>query len=1691
MNLKATLIFSSLLSFFAKAPAQNYLMTSSLTSVTSCDGYFMDSGGGSNNYGANQHFTTTICPAGGPSSGNHIQLVFGAIDLFFGDDLCFFDGQNATAPAIACASDFNPGASFIIQASAANTSGCITVKFDSDFIFNADGWSAEINCIPACQTILSVLDYTTPDAEPLDTGWIDVCPGERVFFFGKGSYPQNGVAYNHSDLTSNFEWDFGDGTITYGPSVSHIFEEPGGYVVQMEITDQLGCKNTNFISQRVRVAPKPHFELGTWPTQVCVGDTIELNAMINSMDPNHTVSVEPIESSFQTAGIRSDSLALPDGDGSCYKTEISFTNFSPGQTLTNINDIVGIFVTMEHSWMRDLEITLTCPNGQSAILHDHAGQTGGEVFLGVPNENDEGMLNPIPGTGFEYGWSPTPQYNQTWIQYANTHTSVGTLPAGTYKPFQPLSNFIGCPLNGDWEIEVCDLWSIDNGYIFSWSIDFDQSLYPAVEAFKPGIASWAWDYHPSVFSSTADSIDISPLNAGELAYIFTVVDSFGCSWDTTVNIVSLPPMHPNCLSCNELLTPANDTTVCVGEPVAIDISAPVPPSPTVTFESDDNYPIGASNHPDGNPYNSILAVNSLVPATITNAVNDIVSVCIDITTDFDADLNIYLRSPNNQQLMLSTGNGGGGDNYTKTCFTTSAITPITSGTAPFTGNFRPEGNWTSLNGATINGNWTLRVSDNVGQNAMGKVNWWSISFKSQNNLTYTWTPATGLSCSNCPTPTANPSNNTNYVVTATNSYGCTQKDTVSVSVLNSFAAPTVNLQLQGIGEMLATWNDINPGLPYEINVNNTGWVAPNTSNLSHLITGLSNGSMVNVQVRTNVNGASCNVAVGADDLLYQFCPIDAFPNNPGPYSVGCNGVCNEAVQISVVNGTAPFDFSIHNLTTGTTTSQNNGNITGLCPGIYQIIVTDGAMCLDTVGLTVNDQAPIIVSVTQTAPVTCANGSNGCASVNATGGVGGFTFQWNNANMSTQQSICGLPVGPISVTATDLNGCTATGAISINGIPPLLLTLTKTDIKCNGNMDGVASVTATGGQSPFTYQWSGGTTPTQSSTAGLGTGTTSVTVTDINGCQQFGSINITEPPTAIEVVASQTVVSCYSENKSVATAAATGGTGPYTYIWAPGGLTTPTISNLSIGQYTVTATDANGCTVTDIVDVTQWPAYIINIATTPPTCPGSTDGRMNVVVLAGGNGTYTYAWSNMQTTDILTGLQGGITYTVTVSDSQGCTGTASRLLENPIPMSISITSTEAKCAGSMDGTASVGNVTGGLSPYTYLWDANAMNQTTATATNLLAGNYSVVVTDAAGCTNLANVVVAEPATITVDFTTVNNECFGYEDGSAEAEVEGGEQPYTFIWSNGGTSAKQVELAADTYFLTISDANGCSKVDSVFISAPERVDAEITVKNVSCFGGRDGSISITPIGGTPPFTYSLDGTQFYGSSTLIALESDDYDVYIKDKNGCVFTVPAVVEEPPLFTVDIEVWGESVDEYMVDYGARFPLIAIVENAQGNVMFSWDASYCGTLEQDTMSDCTGTLTSSALWSTPDYTNDYYIVAIDSLGCEAEDHIQVHVKKTRRVLVPTGFSPNESALNDLLVVHGKSGTMIKLFQVFDRWGELMYQDIDIPINEPTRGWDGTFKSKDMPPGVYVWYLEAEYEDGMTESYKGETTLIR
>ena len=157
-----------------------------------------------------------------------------------------------------------------------------------------------------------------------------------------------------------------------------------------------------------------------------------------------------------------------------FENMINFTGFNAAQTLPDVSKLLGICVNMEHSWMRDLVIKARCPNGTEVILSGFAGHTGGEVFIGVPNDNDTGA-NPVPGTGFDYCWTPTAT-DAAWIPYANAHIGEHTLHSGDYQSSQPLNAFVGCPLNGNWTLRVEDRWGIDNGFIFSWSVRFDPSL---------------------------------------------------------------------------------------------------------------------------------------------------------------------------------------------------------------------------------------------------------------------------------------------------------------------------------------------------------------------------------------------------------------------------------------------------------------------------------------------------------------------------------------------------------------------------------------------------------------------------------------------------------------------------------------------------------------------------------------------------------------------------------------------------------------------------------------------------------------------------------------------------------------------------------------------------------------------------------------------------------------------------------------------------------------------------------------------------------------------------------------------------------------------------------------------------------------------------------------------------------------
>ena len=1802
----------------------------SQSSVNACGGLFVDSGGNSAGYSANENATITICP---DAPGTYIQLNFSGVDIDSLDALCFYDATDASGTPMVCyAPDFYPAQTFRVQATAANPSGCLTVTFNSNASNQGDGWSADILCDMPCQNIFVDLAASDPAVMPADTGWINLCPGDRASFSGKGIYPQNGIDYQHSDFTSEFTWDFGDGTMAVGPDVSHIYDEPGGYIVQLTIKDQRNCTNLNFLNQRIRVATYPDFSTGNLPDEICVGDTISLSASLDSLDANSVISVMTTEGSFQTSGVLSDSLDLPDGTNDSYETSISFSNFSPGQTLADITQLLGICVNMEHSWMYDLDVELECPNGTRLVLQNQEFITN-EIHLGEPFEADD-FNTPDPpgqGVGYDYCWTPT-STNGTWTEYAQANDPGGpveyTLPPGDYESFQGLNALLGCPLNGEWTIIVTDRWASDNGWIFEWSIDFDPSLYPALETYQPQIVDFEWKNTPSIFEYSADSLSImaSPQNAGTASYNFTVTDDYGCVHDTSVAVTVLPFSHPNCYSCTENLNPLPDTIICEGEPVTLDVSTDTPTETAITFEAIPQEPFGNGTYPPANPFESVIAVNSISPATLADPLTQVASVCINIETNWNDDLDISLEAPSGQVLELSTGNGGGSDNYTNTCFTPAAATPITSGTGPFTGDFQPEGNWNNLTGATINGDWKLIASDRIAPNDVGEFFSWSITFNSTNEVQYTWTGA-GLSCNDCPAPVATPASTTTYTANTTDSYGCSYSDMITVEVVNDIPAPVVNCEQNIDGSLTFSWQPVGNFTQYEFNaiLNGTpsGWQGPGpqttytANNLSfgdevvlevRVFTGNNQGCSVNVGSSTCTSdactlsaslldapvGASCygvadgsaglqaNGATSAVQYLlngnpagnnglftglaggnYEAVAIDAAGcrdtvlfniSEPDSISVGiqvsrlidCNGASTGELQASAQGGNGAFSYSWNtspvvntptagglpagtyevmvmdaegctalasetlneppalelefNVTDATCAgiadgsaqaiaSGGNGNLnyswdsgntnsalSNQAAGSYCITVTDANGCQITGCTDIAAPASLVIDSVSIRPVLCNGGETGRASIYISGGDGNYSYQWNDNLAQISQSASLLAADTYTVVVTDGNGCQISAQATVPEPQPLSAAFTNQDASCKGFNDGIASALVNGGVAPYTYAWQDGQSAAMAE--GLAANTYTLTITDANGCTLETSTTIGEPAVGVAAAVSQTRQGCFGQSDNELTVTGSGGAGAtYTYLWSDG-QTTATAVGLDSIPYTVTVTDGNGCEAVNTTTPRDLEQLTFLVIPEPPSCNGYANGRLGVNDISGGAGSvledYSFVWSNGATGPTANNLMGGITYSVTATDSRGCTATRTKLLPQPSLLTFDLTPDSVSCFGKQDGSIAVNNLLGEFPPYTYLWSDG---QQTAAAQGLGAGQYSVTVTDDKGCFSTAVGIVAQPELLEVNFEQEDNLCFGDKEGSIQIGVKGGVPGYSFLWSDGNTNASLNNLAAGEYTLTVTDRTGCEMEISTRIEQPEALQASLSKKDPTCFGFQDGSIAINTTGGVPPYRYSLDGDFFSGSSMMIGLKADDYRVRIRDANGCTYSGPIELTDPAPFIVTT-----GADDYTIALGDTLVLTGENQNAAGMPEYIWMAPYDGTLE------CTECPTTRAF---PETSILYELYGIDENGCEYTHKFYVYVEKERVVAVPTGFTPNGDNTNDILRVHGKNGTVVKRFQVFDRWGELLYQEVDFPINSETIGWDGSFRGQPANGGVYIWYLVVEYEDGMEEAFRGQTTLIR
>lgn len=462
-----------------------------------------------------------------------------------------------------------------------------------------------------------------------------------------------------------------------------------------------------------------------------------------------------------------------------------------------------------------------------------------------------------------------------------------------------------------------------------------------------------------------------------------------------------------------------------------------------------------------------------------------------------------------------------------------------------------------------------------------------------------------------------------------------------------------------------------------------------------------------------------------------------------------------------------------------------------------------------------------------------------------------------------------------------------------------------NITCMGAGDGYATVNTIGGDGNYTYLWSNAAT-TQTIT-GLAAGTYTVTVTDGQTVPMtdVAEVTIMESATALTTSITGIDPTTVGGSEGSIDLTVTGGTAPYTYVWS-NGVYTEDLASIGAGTYDVVVTDAYGCEVAETFTLSDPPCAIAIAfdATTDVLCNGGNTGSASITP-SNGTAPYTFAWSSGETTEDAVALTAGYAIVV-VSDAIGCSEDDSVMINEPNVISIASTITDVVTGN--DGAVDI-TVTGGTGPYTFAWSNSA---TTEDVTGLVPATYVVTVTDANSCTASESFLLSDPGCDLVASISASADvsCNGLADGSATADQTGGLAPFTYAWSNGGTTASVSGLAAGTYTVTITDAtSSCFDTESVVISEPTVLGATYTQTNLTCNGDATGAADLTVTGATSPYTYAWSNSA--ATEDISGVDAGTYGVTVTDANGCTETTSVTITEPQAIQANSQVTDATTCE------------------------------------------------------------------------------------------------------------------------------------------------------------------------------------
>ena len=795
--------------------------------------------------------------------------------------------------------------------------------------------------------------------------------------------------------------------------------------------------------------------------------------------------------------------------------------------------------------------------------------------------------------------------------------------------------------------------------------------------------------------------------------------------------------------------------------------------------------------------------------------------------------------------------------------------------------------------------------------------------------------------------------------------------------------------------------------------------------------------------------------------------------SPGSVTnVSCFGLCDGTASIAAAGGTAPY---VYDWTLGSPVGDGTDSISMLCAGTYTCTTTDSHGCTSTYNAVIT-QPPVLTLTLAHTDASCLSVCDGTATATVSGGTPPYSYSWSNGTVvstaSTTNSVSSLCAGSITIIVTDAKGCTQTVTQIITEPVVLVATASGTNVTCFGACNGTATVSVTGGTPTYTYSWVGpaGYTATTASISSLCPGVYTVTVTDSHLCTAVSAITITQPPLLLANAVGTNITTCYGACIGSATSTPTGGTPPYTYSWSTGA-TTPTISSLCAGVYTVTVTDFKGCTSVQSVTITQPTDINAGLSFTNVTCNGACNGTATSAP-SGGTPGYTFSWSTGATTATISGLCPG-TYTVTVTDLNGCTKVGSVTITQPNILTVAVTSTALSCYGDCNATASA-TIAGGTPPYTIDWLPGApVGDGSTTISSLCAGTYTVNITDFKGCTATQTVTITNPVALTISTVSTSASCNTIPDGAIDVTVGGGTLPYAYQWS-GGSAATIEDLAAilsGSYTITVTDSNSCTIADTILLPANAIVIAVAGNDTSFCQSESLTLSAASSVNGVNYQWFEMPGNTSVGNTDSVSVNPPtgltSYYVTVDNGSGCSDNDTVVVASNALPVVSA---GPDVILFV---GTSSPIGGSPTTTSPGATYQWMPTP-GALDNSTVSNPT---------ASPIATATYTVTVTSAQGCTASDSMVVNVRPT--IVFPDGISPNGDGANDEWVIDG-----IELFpdcvvEVYNRWGELLFQSVGYKEH-----WKGIFKNKPLPVGTYYYVINLK-DPIFPDTYTGPITIMR